>query len=339
MEKGGYGAGQRARSVCLGRARRKGRDCLGAAPQPDARPCGLEEQAAVRASSGLVCNRSSFTAPQDSIYPLRMAAIISRSSRSLRETYAAAPSLRPLASLAPGSSHPPHLSSFKRASKSACGPWSSALRTKCCHVQDLGSEHSPELRGRLMLYSAARQCRRGYKGLPSGIRRASTSVPKPPNASAGPSNVTGQTSDNQRHSQRQRMSSERPSDLSKRMTSAESRPRRSETASLSTSRRAYDRPHYDTDTARNSLTESSAQPPPPPPYDILFCGTDFFALEIVRALYDRKGKQQPSPYRGNAHVADFDSNDLRLDLWNSLAIITPPDAKQRWGAAQMKVCE
>lgn len=67
------------------------------------------------------------------------------------------------------------------------------------------------------------------------------------------------------------------------------RPMQSGRASLSIPGRANDRGLAQSSRNKTSLTESGSTPPPPP-YDVLFCGTDFFALEIVRALYARRGQ-------------------------------------------------
>ncbi|PWN51776.1 Formyltransferase [Violaceomyces palustris] len=62
--------------------------------------------------------------------------------------------------------------------------------------------------------------------------------------------------------------------------------------------------------ARRRITTT---PPPPPPYDILFCGTDEFARESLKAIAERK------------------------ELFESIHVLTPPDSKTGWGSKRMKV--
>ncbi|WFD33524.1 S-formylglutathione hydrolase [Malassezia cuniculi] len=52
--------------------------------------------------------------------------------------------------------------------------------------------------------------------------------------------------------------------------------------------------------------------PPPPPYDILFCGTDGFAVAALESL-------------------------LSPTIARSIRVLTPPDVKHSWGASQMRV--
>jgi hypothetical protein len=343
-----------------------GGSVLGLKPPSKARRKGLwvllhrrtrgraERKKSVGASSSPALNHS--TQPAATAYtPLRMAASISRSSRSLLNTHAAVPSLSLLVPSASSVSHPPRLECLEQVSVSACGSTTSSLRTRCLQDQSSSKRQSGTLPAQSILYRTHRQAGHGFAGLPNGARWSSTSIPPPPGARDGPDDVKRLTSSKQRPSGRsemppsrdsgtnvrpsthrhwerrenpsdtwsgphgkpshrhfspqgtsgsqfdsqrktswsqrdpQRTPSEQRSGPNRRPVSAAPRPMQSGGASLSIPRTANDRGPAQPGKRQNGLTESESTPPPPP-YDILFCGTDFFALEVVRALYGRRGQ-------------------------------------------------
>jgi hypothetical protein len=316
---------------------------------------GKKSFSVVEASSSPALNHRTPSAAT-AYTPLRMAATIPRSSRSLLNTYAAVPSLHLLVSSASNVCYCPRLACPKRVSDSACGSSTSSLRRRCYQDPSNSKGQSRILPVQSGLFRTFRRVRHGSADLPNGVRWSSTSVPPPPRARDGLNDAKRRTSSQhrplerstvpsigqseskmsrptQRHWERPEKSSEdrsgphgklsdrssspqRPSSGSqtdprrkaswsrsasrgttsvqqsgpnRRPVSTAPRPMQSGGASLSVPERANDRGSAQSGKDETSLTDSGSMPPPPP-YDILFCGTDFFALEIVRALYARRGK-------------------------------------------------